>query len=212
MNTGFTDFRGIVAPLDRANVDTDAIIPKQYMKSVNKSGLGRYLFDEWRYRDLGEPGMDCEGRPRREEFVLNLPQYAGAGVLLARENFGCGSSREHAVWALADYGIRVIVAPSFGDIFFANCTRNGILPVRLCAPQTQALFEAALARPGIRAGVNLERLSLVLEGGGEYRFDLPARARQLLSHGGDEIGMTLAMSALIDRYERERAPREPWMF
>ena len=208
----FTNFSGIVAPLDYANVDTDAIIPKQYMKSVNKLGFGKYLFDEWRYEDIGEPGMDCEGRPHRADFVLNLPEYTHAKVLLARENFGCGSSREHAVWALADFGIKVIAAPSFGDIFFANCTRNGILPVRLTSEEIEQLFRLVNEYPGISASVDLSHQIFAAEGGDNYRFELPGRAKQLLLHGGDEIGMTLSLSTQIDNYERNRASREPWMF
>jgi len=208
----FTNFSGIVAPLDYANVDTDAIIPKQYMKSVNKSGLGKYLFDEWRYEDIGEPGMDCEGRPHRAGFVLNRPEYADAKVLLARENFGCGSSREHAVWALADFGITVIVAPSFGDIFFSNCTRNGILPIRLTAEEIGQLFRLVDEHPGIHASVDLSHQIFTTGKGNNYCFALPGRAKQLLMHGGDEIGMTLSLSAHIGNYERSRAFREPWMF
>jgi 3-isopropylmalate/(R)-2-methylmalate dehydratase small subunit len=162
----FRAFTGIVCPLDRANVDTDAIIPKQFLKSIKRSGFGPNLFDEWRYLDVGEPGQDCSGRPLRPDFVLNDPRYAGASVLLARENFGCGSSREHAPWALADYGFRVIVAPSFADIFFNNCFKNGILPVVLPATQVDGLFARAGEAEPLRLAVDLSAQTLGLPDGG----------------------------------------------
>ena len=160
----FTTHEGIVAPLDRANVDTDAIIPKQFLKSIKRTGYGPYLFDEWRYMDRGEPGMDCTDRPRNPDFVLNQPRYAGASVLLARDNFGCGSSREHAPWALADYGFRCVIAPSFADIFYNNCFKNGLLPVVLAAGEVDALFYSRFPRSPLVPAGSIRRLRADAEG------------------------------------------------
>lgn len=209
--SSFNEFHGLVAPIDRPNVDTDAIIPKQYMKSVNKIGFGPYLFDEWRYKDIGEPGMPCEGRIRNEEFILNQAAYESTSILLARENFGCGSSREHAVWALHDFGIRVVVAPSFADIFYTNCTKNGILPAIVSAEVIEKLFAAAWQEPGVSLSVSLPNQKLRLKDL-ELEFDIQPRAKKLLLHGGDEIEMTKTYVDSIERYEKSRIMQEPWLF
>ena len=208
---GFDNFEGLIVPINHSNVDTDAIIPKQYMKSINKMGLGRYLFDEWRYQDIGEPGMDCTMRRLNPDFVLNRPVYMGASVILTRENFGCGSSREHAVWALADFGIKVIIAQSFGDIFLSNCTKNGILPIRLPANDVKAAFDVVMAKPGLTAQVDLRRQVVSIDHA-VHRFDIAAGAKRLLLEGGDEIAMTLARSDKIQDYERRQMASEPWLF
>lgn len=208
---GFDNFEGLIVPINRSNVDTDAIIPKQYMKSINKMGLGRYVFDEWRYQDIGEPGMDCAMRRLNPDFVLNRPVYMGASVILARENFGCGSSREHAVWALADFGIKIIIAQSFGDIFLSNCTKNGILPIQLPANDVKAAFDVVMAKPGLTAQVDLKRQVVSIDHA-VHRFDIAAGAKRLLLEGGDEIAMTLARSDKIRDYERRQMASEPWLF
>ncbi len=187
----FENFTGIVCPLDRANVDTDAIIPKQFLKSIQRTGFGPNLFDEWRYLDQGEPGQDCSDRPLNADFVLNDPRYAGASILLARENFGCGSSREHAPWALADYGFKVILAPSFADIFFNNCFKNGILPIALDAAMIDGLFAQANAPQALRIAVDLPQQTLQVADGQCLAFEVDAFRKECLLEGLDDIGLTL---------------------
>ncbi|MDP5053337.1 MAG: 3-isopropylmalate dehydratase small subunit, partial [Congregibacter sp.] len=179
---------GLVAPMDRANVDTDLIIPKQFLKSIKRSGFGPNLFDALRYLDEGEPGQDCSARPLNPEFPLNFPRYAGASVLLARENFGCGSSREHAPWALEDYGFRCVIAPSFADIFYNNCFKNGVLPVVLPAKQVEELFTALYAQEGYRLTVDLEQQEVILSDGRRWPFTVEGYRRQCLLEGLDDIG------------------------
>lgn len=208
----FKTFTGVVAPLDRSNVDTDAIIPKQFLKSIQRSGFGPNLFDEWRYLDHGEPGMDCSGRPLNPEFVLNDPRYAGAQILLARENFGCGSSREHAPWALQDFGIRVIIAPSFADIFFNNCFKNGILPIQLPAARVDALFEQAGGAEALRLEVDLEEQSIHGAADGDIPFEVDAFRKHCLLNGLDDIGLTLQHVDAIRAYEARRRASVPWLF
>jgi len=209
----FKSFTGVVAPLDRANVDTDAIIPKQFLKSIRRSGFGPYLFDEWRYLDHGEPGMDCTDRPLNPSFVLNDPRYRGASILLARANFGCGSSREHAPWALADYGFRVILAPSFADIFFNNCFKNGILPVVLPEEAIDALFAGAAGDQPLRLAVDLPAQTLTpVDGGEPIGFDVDPFRRQCLIEGLDDIGLTLRHVDEIRAYEERRRAEAPWIF
>lgn len=206
----FTTLTALVAPLDRANVDTDAIIPKQFLKSIRRAGFGPYLFDEWRYLDHGEPEMDCTNRPLNKDFVLNQPKYQGAQVLLTRENFGCGSSREHAPWALDDYGFRVIIAPSFADIFFNNCFKNGILPIVLPAETVDALFKEL--GDGYQLTVNLEAQTITTPSGQAINFDVDANRRHRLLNGLDDIGLTLQHADKIKAYEEKRAERAPWLF
>jgi 3-isopropylmalate/(R)-2-methylmalate dehydratase small subunit len=208
----FTVLDGLAAPLDRANVDTDAIIPKQFLKSIKRSGFGPNAFDEWRYLDHGEPGMDNSVRPLNPEFVLNQPRYQGAQILLARENFGCGSSREHAPWALEDYGFRAIIAPSFADIFFNNCFKNGLLPIRLAAEQVDALFKAVQAMPGYRLQIDLEQQSITAPDGTVYRFEVEAFRKHCLLNGLDDIGLTLQHVDEIKVYEQQRREQQPWLF
>ncbi|MEO8331211.1 MAG: 3-isopropylmalate dehydratase small subunit [Gallionella sp.] len=208
----FTLLNGLVAPLDRANVDTDAIIPKQFLKSIKRSGFGPNLFDEWRYLDHGEPGRDNSKRPLNPDFVLNQPRYQGAQVLLARENFGCGSSREHAPWALEDYGFRAIIAPSFADIFFNNCFKNGLLPIRLTAEQVDALFKAVEAVSGSRLKIDLEQQSITAPDGTVYKFEVEAFRKHCLLNGLDDIGLTLQHVAEIKTYEQKRREQQPWLF
>jgi 3-isopropylmalate/(R)-2-methylmalate dehydratase small subunit len=202
----------VVCPLDRANVDTDAIIPKQFLKSIERTGFGPNLFDEWRYLDHGEPGQDCSNRPLNADFVLNDPRYRGARILLARENFGCGSSREHAPWALADYGFRVIVAPSFADIFFNNCFKNGILPIVLLAEQVDALFRAATAPQALTMQVDLPSQTLTSAGRDPIPFDIDPFRKHCLLEGLDDIGLTLQHVAEIRAYEERRRREAPWLF
>jgi 3-isopropylmalate/(R)-2-methylmalate dehydratase small subunit len=208
----FCAFTGIVCPLDRANVDTDAIIPKQFLKSIKRSGFGPNLFDEWRYLDVGEPGQDCSGRPLNSGFVLNDPRYAEASVLLTRENFGCGSSREHAPWALADYGFRVIIAPSFADIFFNNCFKNGILPVVLSAVQVDGLFALAGGAEPLRVAVSLSAQTLGLPDGGQIPFEVDPFRKHCLLDGLDDIGLTRQHLDQIHAYEARRRQEAPWLF
>jgi 3-isopropylmalate/(R)-2-methylmalate dehydratase small subunit len=208
----FVSHEGIVAALDRANVDTDAIIPKQFLKSIKRTGYGPYLFDEWRYLDRGEPGMDCSNRPRNPDFVLNQPRYAGASILLARENFGCGSSREHAPWALADYGFRCVIAPSFADIFYNNCFKNGLLPVVLKADEVDTLFRACTATEGFSLRVDLEAQQITAPDGSIYRFTVDAFRKHCLLHGLDDIGLTLQEAGAIRAYEAKRKAEAPWLF
>ena len=210
--TPFTQLHGLVAPLDRANVDTDAIIPKQFLKSIKRSGFGPNLFDEWRYLDVGEPGQDCRGRPLNPEFVLNQPRYQGAQILLARENFGCGSSREHAPWALQDYGFRAIIAPSFADIFYNNCFKNGLLPIVLPAEAVDRLFAETLANPGYALDVDLARQTVVLPDGSTFTFAVDEFRKYCLLNGLDDIGLTLQKVDKIRAYETRRREEAPWLF
>ena len=208
----FTELDGLVAPLDRSNVDTDAIIPKQFLKSIHKTGFGPYLFDAWRYRDVGQPGQDCSARPLQEDFVLNQPRYQGAQILLARANFGCGSSREHAVWALQEYGFRCIIAPSFADIFYSNCGKNGVLTVILDNDTVERLFEAVAATPGYRLKVDLAAQSITTPSGEVIPFEIDPALKQRLLQGLDDIGMTLEQSDAIRAYEQRRTAEAPWLF
>ncbi len=208
----FITLTGLVAPLDRANVDTDAIIPKQFLKSIERTGFGPYLFDEWRYLDHGEPGMDCTDRPRNPEFVLNQERYQGAQILLTRDNFGCGSSREHAPWALLDFGIKVLIAPSFADIFYNNCFKNGILPIKLKADQVDTLFRAVEKTTGYKLRIELDDQLIVLPDGISIDFKIDPFRKHCLLNGLDDIGLTLQKAAAIDDYERKRRDEAPWLF
>ena len=208
----FERFTGIVCPLDRANVDTDAIIPKQFLKRIERTGFGPNLFDEWRYLDRGEPGQDCSTRPLNPDFVLNDPRYQGASILLARENFGCGSSREHAPWALLDYGFKVILAPSFADIFFNNCFKNGILPIVLDEAVVDDLFARATGPRALRMEVDLEGQRLILDDGTVIPFGVDPFRKQCLLEGLDDIGLTLRHEAEIRAYEERRKAEAPWLF
>ena len=208
----FTTHHGLVGPMDRANVDTDMIIPKQFLKSIKRSGFGPNLFDEVRYLDSGEPGQDCSGRPLNPDFALNEERYNGASILLARTNFGCGSSREHAPWALDGYGFRVVIAPSFADIFYNNCFKNGLLPVVLTEQQVSGLFDELYREPGYQLTVDLAEQAVVTAGGCSYGFDIDEFRKQCLLQGLDEIGLTLQLAPAIKRYEEQRAERHPWVF
>ncbi|TCO80825.1 3-isopropylmalate dehydratase small subunit [Plasticicumulans lactativorans] len=208
----FTRHTGLVAPLDRPNVDTDAIIPKQFLKSIKRSGFGPNLFDEWRYLDVGQPGQDCATRPRNPDFVLNQPRYAGASVLLARENFGCGSSREHAVWALDDYGFRAVIAPSFADIFFNNCGKNGVLPIRLDAGVVDRLFAAVATQQGYALTIDLPAQTVTTPAGEVFGFDIDPFRKHCLVGGLDDIGLTLQHADDIRAYEARRREEAPWLF
>ena len=208
----FKTFTGVVAPLDRSNVDTDAIIPKQFLKSIKRTGFGPYLFDEWRYLDHGEPDMDCSNRPLNDSFVLNDARYAGSQILLARDNFGCGSSREHAPWALADYGFKVILAPSFADIFFNNCFKNGILPIRLSGAQIDGLFAKAAGDQALQISVDLQAQTLTLADGEVIGFEVDEFRKQCLLEGLDDIGLTLRHSDEIAAFEQQRRAKAPWVF
>jgi 3-isopropylmalate/(R)-2-methylmalate dehydratase small subunit len=200
----FTTLHGLVCPLDRANVDTDAIIPKQFLKSIKRSGFGPNLFDEWRYLDHGEPGMDNSTRPVNPDFVLNFPRYQGAQVLLARENFGCGSSREHAPWALEDQGLRVVIAPSFADIFFSNCYKNGLLPIVQPAEVVDQLFKECVASEGYRLTVDLAAQTVTTPSGQSFAFDITPHRKHCMLNGLDEIGLTLAHADKIRAFEDAR--------
>ncbi len=208
----FTHLDGLVCPLDRANVDTDAIIPKQFLKSIKRSGFGPYLFDEWRYEDVGQPGMDCSKRPLKKDFVLNQPRYQGAEILLARDNFGCGSSREHAPWAIADYGFRVIIAPSFADIFFSNCYKNGILPIVASGEIVDQLFRECYATPGYRLRVDLETQTVRTPSGEWFTFEITPHRKHCLLNGLDEIGLTLQHADEIRAFEQRHKTAQPWLF
>ncbi len=207
----FTVHQGLVAPMDRDNVDTDAIIPKQFLKSIARGGFGPNLFDAWRYLDPGEPGQDPSTRKPNPDFVLNQPRYAGASVLLARSNFGCGSSREHAPWALEQYGFRAIIAPSYADIFFNNCFKNGLLPIVLPAAQVAQLFDEVHAFPGYRLTVDLPRQVVVQADGTELPFEVQAFRKYCLLNGFDDIGLTLRHKDKIAAFESERLARQPWL-
>lgn len=208
----FTVLDGLVVPLDRPNVDTDAIIPKQFLKSIKRSGFGPNLFDAWRYLDHGEPGMDNTKRPLNPDFVLNRPEYRGAQVLLARENFGCGSSREHAPWALTDYGFRAIVAPSYADIFFNNSFKNGLLPVILPADVVERMFVEAATAPGYRLTVDLAQQKVTTPTGASFGFDIDGFRKHNLLNGLDEIGLTLQQVDAIRTFENKHRTAQPWLF
>ncbi len=208
----FTQLNGLACPIDRANIDTDAIIPKQFLKSIKRSGFGPYLFDEWRYQDHGEPGMDCTHRPLNADFVLNQPRYQGAQIMLARENFGCGSSREHAPWAIEDYGFRVIIAPSYADIFFNNCYKNGMLPIVASHEVVDKLFKACLATEGYRLNVDLPSQTVTLPCGETFTFDIHPTSKHNLLNGLDEIGLTLLHADKIKAFEAKHKVAQPWLF
>ena len=208
----FHKMRGVVVPLDRSNVDTDAIIPKQFLKSIKRTGFGPNLFDQWRYLDQGEPGQDCSTRPLNPEFVLNQPRYQGGTILLARKNFGCGSSREHAPWALLDYGFRAVVAPSFADIFFNNCFKNGILPIVLEDYIIDDLFREVARQDGYELTVDLEAQTVTTPAGASYSFEVDAFRKRCLLQGLDDIGLTLEHADDIRAYEQRRLEQAPWLF
>ena len=208
----FTRLDGLVAPLDRANVDTDAIIPKQFLKSIKRSGFGPNLFDEWRYLDVGQPGRDNSQRPANPDFVLNQPRYRGASILLTRDNFGCGSSREHAPWALEDYGFRALIGTTFADIFFNNCFKNGLLPIRLPAAEVDALFAFVGVQPGYRLVVDLDAQTVTRPDGKVLRFDVDPFRKYCLLNGFDDIGLTLRHADKIREFEARRRIEQPWLF
>jgi 3-isopropylmalate/(R)-2-methylmalate dehydratase small subunit len=207
----FTLLTGLVAPIDRENVDTDAIIPKQFLKSIRKTGFGQNLFDEWRYLDAGFPGQDPSSRKPNPDFVLNQPRYQGASILLARKNFGCGSSREHAPWALDQFGFRAIIAPSYADIFFNNSFKNGLLPIVLSELQVSQLFDEAAAFPGYQLTVDLERQIIVKPSGEELSFDVQPFRKYCLLNGFDDIGLTLRQADKIKAFEAQRLAQKPWL-
>ena len=209
----FKTLTSIVVPLDRNNVDTDAIIPKQFLKSIKRTGFGPNLFDEWRYLDKGEPGMDCENRPKNEEFVLNFPQYKNAEILLVRQNFGCGSSREHAPWALLDYGFRAIIAQSFADIFYNNCFKNGLLPIVLKENEINELFALAKNEKNLTLTVDLENQSVFSTvNEKKFSFSIDDFRRECLLNGWDDIGLTLRHKDEIVAFENRRKTEKPWLF
>lgn len=208
----FTQHTGLAAPLDLANVDTDMIIPKQFLKSIKRTGFGKNLFDELRYQDEGQPDQSCEGRPLRDEFVLNQSRYAGASVLLARQNFGCGSSREHAPWALDDYGFRSIIAPSFADIFYNNCFKNGLLPIVLQADEVDQLFAEVASTEGAQIKIDLEEQTVTSPSGATFEFPVDSFRKHCLLNGLDDIGLTLQQDSAIRRYEEKRMNDAPWLF
>ena len=209
----FTKMEGLVAPLDRANVDTDAIIPKQFLKSIRRSGFGVNLFDAWRYLDHGEPGMDPAGRRPNPDFILNQPRYKGASVFLARKNFGCGSSREHAPWALGDFGFRALIAPSYADIFYNNCFKTGLLPIVLPESQVDRLFHDVAAFPGFRLVIDLGTQTVAYPDGSQvFAFEVDSFRRQCLLNGLDDIGLTLQHVDEIKAFEAKRRLEQPWLF
>ncbi len=208
----FTKIDGLVCPLDRANVDTDAIIPKQFLKSIKRSGFGPYLFDEWRYTNHGEPGMDCTSRPLNSSFVLNQARYKGAQIMLTRENFGCGSSREHAPWAIEDYGFRVIIAPSYADIFFNNCYKNGMLPIVASHDIVDKLFKACEKTVGYNLSVDLPSQTVTLPSGETFGFEIHPTSKRNLLNGLDEIGLTLQHAEAIKAFENKHKAVQPWLF
>ncbi|MEN9848288.1 MAG: 3-isopropylmalate dehydratase small subunit [Pseudomonadota bacterium] len=208
----FTTLNGLVAPLDRANVDTDAIIPKQFLKSIYRTGFGVNLFDEWRYLDHGEPGQDCSNRPLNSDFVLNNARYQGAEILLARQNFGCGSSREHAPWALLDYGFRALIAPSYADIFYNNCFKNGILPIVLSEEVVDSLFQEVASSEGYRLTIDLAAQTVNTPSGKSHHFNIDDFRKHCLFHGLDDIGLTLQYADAIKTYEAQRRQQAPWLF
>lgn len=204
--------QGLVAPMDRANVDTDAIIPKQFLKSIKRSGFGPNLFDAWRYEDEGQPGVDCSRRPLKKDFVLNQARYQGASILLARRNFGCGSSREHAPWALEDYGFRVLIAPSYADIFFNNCFKNGLLPIVLAESDVETLFQRVFSEEGFQLKVDLSGQKVAsLDGSFSRSFDIEPFRKHCLINGLDDIGLTLQHAEKIRAFESRRLADQPWL-
>ncbi|MDX8398327.1 MAG: 3-isopropylmalate dehydratase small subunit [Mariprofundaceae bacterium] len=208
----FITLKGLVVPMDRANVDTDAIIPKQFLKSIKRTGYGPFLFDEWRYEDVGEPEMDCSNRPLRKDFILNQERYQGANILLTRENFGCGSSREHAPWAIADYGVSCVISSSFADIFYNNCFKNGILPVVLSAAEMDVLFSETQAQVGYQLSVDLQAQTVITPAGQVFKFEVEAFRKHCLLNGLDDIGLTLQRSNEIHQYEEKRQQEAAWLF
>lgn len=208
----FKQLDGLVVPLDRANVDTDAIIPKQFLKSIKRSGFGPNLFDEWRYLDDGEPGQDCSKRPLNPDFILNQERYRGARIMLTRNNFGCGSSREHAAWALRDFGIRCLMAPSFADIFYRNCANNGLLLIKLQETVVDRLFREIAQTLGYRLAVDLETQTVSSRRGAVIQFDIDPGLKHRLLNGLDDIGVTLESAGLIREYEKRRMREAPWLF
>jgi len=208
----FTKYTSVMIPIDRSNVDTDAIIPKQFLKSVERSGFGDNLFDAWRYLDQGEPGQDCRDRPLNPDFILNQKAYREGKVLLARENFGCGSSREHAVWALRDFGIRTVIAGSYADIFFNNCFKNGVLPVILPAADIDTLFDHDNDSGPISIEIDLERQTATTDSGQVYRFEIEGFKKKCLLEGLDDIALTLQHESDIGAYEQRRMKEVPWLF
>lgn len=208
----FTQHSGIVGPMDRANVDTDMIIPKQFLKSIKRSGFGPNLFDELRYLDEGQPGQDCSQRPLNKDFPLNMSRYQGASILLARKNFGCGSSREHAPWAIEDYGFRAIIAPSYADIFYNNCFKNGLLPVILTEQQVDLIFTEMNAAEGYRLTIDLVAQKVIRPCGESFDFEIDDFRKDCLIKGLDEIGLTLESADAIKEYEKTRAANQPWVF
>ena len=208
----FTRHQGLVAPMDRANVDTDLMVPKQFLKSIRRSGFGPNLFDELRYLDEGVPDADNSHRPLNPDFPLNFPRYEGASILLARENFGCGSSREHAAWAMEDFGFRAVIAPSFADIFRSNAFKNGILPIELAASQVETLFQAVQAEEGFALDIDLEDCTVTLPQGDTWSFEVDAFRRDCLLQGLDDIGITLESAAAIRDFEVQHQARFPWLF
>ncbi|CUB03546.1 3-isopropylmalate dehydratase small subunit [Marinomonas fungiae] len=208
----FTKHTGIAAPLDLANVDTDMIIPKQFLKSIKRTGFGKNLFDELRYEDEGQPDQECTGRPLRKDFVLNQDRYQDSSILLARKNFGCGSSREHAPWALDDYGFRSVIAPSFADIFYNNCFKNGLLPIVLTEEEVDQLFKEVAANEGYELTIDLEAQKVISPSGAEFSFEVDAFRKHCLLNGLDDIGLTLQESDAINAYEEQRMKTAPWLF
>ncbi len=208
----FSVLDGLVAPMDRANVDTDAIIPKQFLKSIKRSGFGPNLFDEWRYMNHGEPGMDNATRPLNPNFVLNQPRFQGARILLTRDNFGCGSSREHAPWAIEDYGFRALIGTSFADIFFNNCFKNGLLPIKLPAAEVDALFDQVNATPGYKLRIDLDAQTVTRPDGKVIPFDVDPFRKYCLLNGFDDIGLTLRHADKIREFEARRQAEQPWLF
>jgi len=208
----FVTFEGLVAPIDRANVDTDQIIPKQFLKSIKRTGFGPNLFDEWRYMDEGQPGQDCSDRPLNKDFVLNQPRYKGARVLITRRNFGCGSSREHAPWALLDYGFNVIIAPTFADIFFNNCFKNGVLPIELPEDVIDQLFKSVESTDGYSLTVDLESQKIGRCDGDDIAYEVDAFRKYCLINGLDDIGLTLKDEDAIKEYEKKCREESPWLF
>jgi 3-isopropylmalate/(R)-2-methylmalate dehydratase small subunit len=208
----FGQLNGLVAPLDRSNVDTDAIIPKQYLKSIKRTGFGPFLFDDWRYLDKGDLGVNPASRRVNPNFVLNQPRYKGAEILLARQNFGCGSSREHAVWALLDYGFRAVIAPSYADIFFNNCFKNGVLPVILTEQQLDQLFRETQAGNSYRLAIDLPAQIVTTPGGSVFHFEIDAFRKDCMVRGLDDIGLTLQHADTIRSYEAKRRQQAPWLF
>ena len=208
----FTSLHGLVVPIDRPNVDTDAIIPKQFLKSIKRAGFGPNLFDEWRYLDKGEPDQDCSQRPLNPDFALNQARYQGAEILLARDNFGCGSSREHAPWALYDFGIRAVIAPSYADIFFGNSCKNGLLPLTLPEPVIDQLFQQVLATPGYQLAIDLAAQTVTAPDGAVFKFEFKADLKERLLHGLDDIALSLKYADDIKAYEARRVQEAPWLF